>query len=243
MWTILHKEVNAFFSSLIGYLVIGTFLVIMGLVLFVFPDTSLLELNYATLDPLFDTAPTILLLLVPAITMRLLAEENQLGTIEFLATKPVSELEIILGKYFAALVLIAFALIPTGLYYLTIYQLGSPPGNIDAGAVVGSYLGLFLLAAVFAAIGIFASSLTANQITAFVLTILLCFLFYYGFFFFSKLPVFFGKTDDLIQQLGIDYHYSSISRGVIDTRDVIYFASVISLFIVFTLVSLERRKW
>lgn len=243
MLHIFKKELNTFFSSLIGYIVIGVFLVVMGLVMFVFPDYSLLNYNYATLDQLFDIAPIIFMFLIPAITMRSFAEENQTGTIELLATRPLFDLEIILGKYFACLLLVVFALIPTILYYYTVYQLGSPKGNLDSGAILGSYFGLLFLASVFVAIGIFASSITNNQIVAFILATFLCFIFHWGFLYFSKLPIFVGKIDDIVQMLGIDHHYASISRGVIDTRDMIYFLSVISFFIMLTLVGLERRKW
>ena len=243
MWSIFTKEINTFFSSLIGYITIGVFLVILGLIMFVFPDTSLLEYNFATLDQLFDIAPMIFMLLIPAITMRFFAEENQQGTIELLATKPVTDLDIVLGKYFAALLLVLFALLPTLLYYYTVYQLGSPPGNLDSGAILGSYIGLIFLAGAFVAIGLFASSLTDNQIVAFVLAAFLGFLFFYGFFYLSKLPVFVGKVDDVVQMAGMDYHYNSISRGVLDTRDLIYFLSLIGLFLAMTLVSLGRRKW
>ncbi|MCB0564888.1 MAG: gliding motility-associated ABC transporter permease subunit GldF [Phaeodactylibacter sp.] len=243
MLSIFFKEANAFFSSLIGYIVIGVFLVIMGLVMFVFPDTSLLNYNYATLDQLFEIAPMIFVFLIPAITMRSFAEEQQAGTIELLVTRPITDLQIILGKYMASLLLVVFALLPTGLYYYTVYQLGSPPGNLDSGAILGSYIGLFLLASAFAAIGLFASSLSNNQIVAFILAAFLCFFIHWGFDFFSRLPAFVGKVDDVVQMFGIDYHYNSISRGLIDTRDIIYFFSVIALFIMMTLVSLERRKW
>ncbi len=243
MLSIFIKEVNAFFSSLIGYIAVGVFLVILGLVLFVFPDTSILEYRYATLDQLFDIAPLIFMFLIPAITMRLFAEENQEGTIELLVTKPVKELSIIWGKYLAAMLVVAFSILPTLIYYYTIYQLGAQKGNLDSGAILGSYIGLVFLAGCFVAIGLFASSISQNQIVAFVLATFLCFLLYYGFFFFSKLPVFVGKVDDIIQMIGIDYHYSSISRGVLDTRDLIYFISVIGLFIMLTLLSLEKRKW
>ncbi|MCB0547629.1 MAG: gliding motility-associated ABC transporter permease subunit GldF [Phaeodactylibacter sp.] len=243
MLSIFLKEVNAFFSSLIGYIVIGVFLVIMGLMMFVFPDTSLLNYNYASLGQLFEIAPMIFIFLIPAITMRSLAEEQQAGTIELLVTRPITDLQIIMGKYFASMVLLAFALLPTGLYYYTVYQLGSPQGNIDSGAVLGSYLGLFLLAGAFAAIGLFASSLSNNQIVAFIVAAFLCFFIYWGFDFLSRLPAFVGKVDDVVQMFGIDYHYNSISRGLIDSRDIIYFFSVIALFIMMTLVSLERRKW
>ncbi len=243
MLTIFRKEINAFLSSLIGYIVIGVFLVVLGLVLFVFPDTSILAYNYATLGPLFEMAPVIFLFLIPAVTMRSLAEENQAGTIELLATRPLSDLEIVLGKFLACLLLVVFALLPTLLYYYTVYQLGYPKGNLDSGAILGSYIGLFLLAAAFVAIGIFASALTRNQITAFILATFLCFFLYYGFFYLSKLPVFVGRVDDIIQMFGIDYHYNSISRGLIDSRDVLYFFSVIALFVMLTVLALESRKW
>ena len=243
MFSIFKKEINAFFSSLIGYIVIGVFLVITGMIMWVFPDTSILEYNYATLEQLFGIAPVIFMFLIPAITMRLFAEEKQTGTIELLATRPLYELEIILGKFLAALVLVSFALLPTLVYYYSVYQLGSPPGNLDSGAIMGSYIGLLFLAAAFVAIGLFASSLTDNQIVAFVLATFLCFFFHWAFDFLSRLPIFVGKVDDTIQKLGIDHHYMSISRGVIDTRDVIYFLSIIALFVMLTRLSLERRKW
>ncbi|MBK8490997.1 MAG: gliding motility-associated ABC transporter permease subunit GldF [Saprospirales bacterium] len=243
MSSIFWKEINAFFSSLIGYIVIGVFLVIMGIILWFLPDFSLLEYDYATLAPFFDLAPAVFVFLIPAITMRSFAEERQAGTIELLATRPVTDLQIILGKYFASLVLVFFALLPTIMYYITVYQLGVPKGNLDSGAILGSYFGLFLLAGSFASIGLFASSLSTNQIVAFLLSILLCVFFHWGFFYFSKLPLFVGKLDDLIQQLGIDYHYDAISRGVLDTRNLLYFFSVIAFFIALTKVSLERRKW
>lgn len=243
MLSILQKEINTFFSSLIGYIVIGVFLVLMGLVLFVFPDTSLLNYRYASLDQLFQMAPNIFTFLIPALTMRSFAEEKQEGTIEFLATKPLSDLQIILGKYLANLLLVVFALLPTLLYYYTVYKLGSPEGNLDSGATIGSYFGLVFLAAVFVAIGIFSSSLTNNQIVAFVLAAFLCFLVHWGFYYISNLPVFFGKSDDVVQQLGLEFHYNSISRGIVDSRDVIYFLSVIGLFIMLTVLNLERRKW
>ena len=160
-----------------------------------------------------------------------------------LVTRPITDLQIILGKYMASLLLVVFALLPTGLYYYTVYQLGSPAGNLDSGAILGSYIGLFLLASAFAAIGLFASSLSNNQIVAFILAAFLCFFIHWGFDFLSRLPAFVGKVDDVVQMFGIDYHYNSISRGLIDTRDIIYFFSVIALFIMMTLVSLERRKW
>ena len=243
MVSIFFKEVNTFFSSLIGYIVIAVFLIILGLMMFVFPDTSLLDYKYATLGQLFDLAPTIFMFLIPAITMRSFAEEIQAGTIELLATKPLKELEIIMGKFLACCLLVVFAILPTLLYYYTVHELGSPQGNLDSGAVLGSYIGLVLLGAVFVAIGLFASAITKNQIVAFILATFFCFIFYWGFLYFSKLPVFVGKIDDVVQMLGIDYHYASISKGVIDSRDLIYFFSIISFFIMLTLLVLERRKW
>ncbi len=243
MYSIFAKEINAFFSSLVGYIVIGVFLIVLGLVMFVFPDTSILNYNYASLDQLFGIAPQIFMFLIPAVTMRSFAEEQQTGTIELLATRPLKDLDIVLGKFFASVVLIIFALLPTLLYYLTVYQLGSPKGNLDSGAILGSYIGLLFLAMAFIAIGLFASSLTKNQIIAFVLSTFLCFFLYSGFNYISFMPGFVGRIDDVIQMIGIDYHYDSISRGILDTRDLIYFVSVIVLFIFLTKVSLERRKW
>ncbi|HHM20718.1 MAG TPA: gliding motility-associated ABC transporter permease subunit GldF, partial [Bacteroidetes bacterium] len=183
MLTLFFKEINTFFSSLIGYIVVGVFLVILGLVMFVFPDTSLLNYNYATLDQLFDIAPMVFLFLIPALTMRSFSEEQQTGTIELLATKPLTDWQIVLGKYLANLTLVAFALLPTLLYFYTVHELGSPKGNLDTGAIIGSYIGLFFLAGVFVAIGLFASSLTDNQVIAFLLAVFLCFIFYWGFYF------------------------------------------------------------
>ena len=243
MYPIFLKELNTFFSSLIGYIVMSVFLVTMGLLMFVFPETSLLNYRYASLDQLFGVAPQIFLFLIPAITMRAFSEEYQQGTIELLSTKPITDWNIILGKFFACLLLVVFALLPTLLYYYTVYHLGAPKGNLDSGAILGSYIGLFFLAASFTAIGLFASSLSKNQITGFVLATFLCFLLFYGFFFFSKLPFFIGRGDDLVERLGIDFHYQSISRGVLDTRDLLYFLSVSTIFLVLTNFVLEKRKW
>ncbi len=243
MFAIFYKEINAFFSSLIGYIVIGIFLVLMGLVMWVFPDYSVLDGNYATLDTLFSMAPLIFLFLIPAVTMRTFAEETQSGTIELLVTRPVSDWQIVGGKYLACLSLVAFALLPTVLYYLTVYSLGAPPGNLDSGGIIGSYIGLLFLASAFVAIGIFASSLTNNQIVAFLLAAFLCFFIFLAFDFLSRLPVFFGKTDDLVQAIGIQYHYNSMSRGVLDSRDVVYFISLTAVFIAATVLSLGRRRW
>lgn len=242
MIAIYLKEINSFFSSLMGYIVIAVFLMILGLILFVFPDTSLLNYPFASLDQLFGVAPVIFLFLIPAITMRSFSEEYQQGTIELLRTKPVSDFSIVLGKFMASLSLVLFALLPTLLYYYTVYDLGTPRGNLDGGAILGSYVGLFFLAAAFTSIGQFASALSRNQIFGFILATFLCFLLYYGFYYFSQLPFFVGKGDDVVEKLGIDFHYDSISRGVLDSRDLIYFLSVVVTFLLATLWVLEREK-
>lgn len=243
MFAIYFKEINAFFSSLIGYIVVGTFLVLMGLVMWVFPDYSVLDNAYANMDALFGIAPMIFLFLIPAVSMRTFAEEKQSGTIELLVTRPVSDWQIVGGKFLACLTLVLFSLLPTVLYYITVYQLGAPKGNLDSGGIMGSYIGLFFLAGAFVAIGVFASSLTNNQIVSFVLATFLCFFSYMAFDSLSKLPIFFGKTDDIVQSIGISYHYDSISRGVLDSRDVVYFLTVIAIFLSATVLSLGRRRW
>jgi ABC-2 type transport system permease protein len=243
MGAIFIKEIHSFFSSLIGYVVIGIFVLLLGLMMWVFPDFSILNYNYASLDQLFSLSPMIFLFLIPAITMRSFSEEIQNGTLEILITKPIRELDIVAGKFLACFALVCISLIPTLLYFYSVYQLGTPKGNIDTGAIIGSYIGLLLLAAAFTSIGIFCSTLFKNQIVAFLCAVALCYGFYFGFFFISKLPVFFGKTDDLVQRLGMDYHFNSLSRGLIDARDVIYFLSVICIFLFLTIESLKRRKF
>lgn len=243
MRAIYFKEINAFFSSLIGYVVIGIFLTLMGLLLWVLPQFSILDGRFATLDTLFAIAPQVFLFLIPAVTMRSFSEEMQTGTLELLVTRPLSDWQIVGGKFLAALTLVVFALLPTLLYYFTVYQLGAPPGNLDSGGIFGSYVGLLFLAATFVAIGLFASSLTQSQIVAFLLAAFLSFFFFQMFDLISRLPIFFGRTDDIVQALGIQYHYDSMSRGLIDTRDVVYFLSLITLFLAATVVSLGRRRW
>ena len=243
MLSVYWKEVNSFFSSLIGYMVIAVFLIMIGLFMWVFSETNILDYNYATLEQLFSIAPLVFLFLIPAVTMRSFAEENQKGTIEFLATKPLTDLQIVMGKYFANLTLVLFAILPTLVYYYSVYNLGSPPGNLDSGGILGSYIGLCFLAAVFTAIGMWASSITNNQIVAFILGAFLCFFFHWAFSYLSLLPMLSGGLNAFINKMGINYHYSSISRGVLDSRDVIYFVSMIFVFILATLTSLSRRKW
>ena len=242
MWSIFRKEVSSFFSSLTGYVVIGVFLALLGLTMWVFPDYSLLNYNYATLGQLFDMAPLIFLFLIPAVCMRSFSEERQTGTIETLYTKPLTAWDLVLGKFFGALFLVFIALLPTVLYYYSVWQLGSPQGNIDSGEVIGSYIGLFLLAGIFIAISILASVLSVNQIIAFLISALLCFVIYWGFQFISVVPSFEGSWDHVLQKIGIDYHYKSISQGAIDTRDLIYFISVIFLFLYLTHFALIEKK-
>ena len=243
MFTLFKKEIRAFLSSLIGYIAISVFLLLVGLFLWILPtDSNILSNGYAGLDSLFEMAPLVFLILIPAITMRSFADEKKTGTIEFLLTKPLTDLQIILAKYFAGVTLVLFSLLPTLIYYYSIYKLGNPVGNIDSGGTWGSYIGLFFLASAFTAIGIFASSLSDNQIIAFLLAIFLCFFFYIGFEKISELSLF-GKVDDFIISLGINDHYASMSRGVVDTRDVVYYLSLTVIFILITKTKLESRKW
>ena len=242
MYSIYRKEISSFLSSLIAYIVIVVFLMMVGLFMWVIPDTSVLSYNYATLDQLFTLAPLVFLFLIPATTMRSFAEERQTGTIEFLSTKPISELEIVGAKFLANLTLVLFALLPTAIYYYSVYKLGYPEGNLDSGGIMGSYIGLFFLAAVFVSIGVFASSVTNNQIVSFILAAFLCFICYFAFGFLSKLPIFVGSLDYTIQKLGISYHYAALSKGVIDSRSVVYFLSVIFFFILLTMFSLKQRR-
>ncbi|KAF0131389.1 MAG: gliding motility-associated ABC transporter permease GldF [Bacteroidetes bacterium] len=237
------KEIRSFLSSLIGYLVIAVFLLINGLFLWVFStDFNILDFGYASLDGLFILAPFVFLFLVPAVTMRSFAEENRTGTMELLLTKPLTDIQIIAAKFLAGVTLVLFSLIPTLLYYITVYNLGLPSGNLDTGGIIGAYIGLFFLAASFVAIGLFSSSLTDNQIIAFILAVVMSGFMYIGFDFIFSLA-WFGPVDLLIQQLGIEAHYKSISRGVIDTRDLIYFVSVIAFFLSLNKLSLSTRKW
>lgn len=243
MFAIFKKEVRQFFSSLIGYIAIIVFLLVLGLFMWIFPDTNVLDSNYATLDSYFYIAPYIFIFLIPAITMRSFAEEINTGTIELLSTRPVTELQIVLGKYFAALLLVFFAIVPTVVYFVTIYLLASPVGNVDVGGIIGSYFGLFFLGAVFVAIGIFCSSITSNQIVAFIAGVFLCFFLYLAFDYISQFGIFVGKSDYLVESLGMSAHYDAMGKGVVDSRDVVYFLSLISLFILFTRTTLTGRRW
>ncbi|MBC7398713.1 MAG: gliding motility-associated ABC transporter substrate-binding protein GldG [Mucilaginibacter sp.] len=239
MYSILKKEITAYLSSLVAYVTIGVFLLVLGLFLWVFPDSSILDYGYAALDSLFSTAPYLFMFLIPAITMRSLAEERNAGTFELLLTRPLTHLQIVLGKYFAAVVVVLFALVPTLIYYYSVHTLGIPQGNIDTGAVIGSYIGLFLLGSAFAAIGLFASAITKNQIIAFTVAIFLCYFFYSGF---DSLSGLLSLQSSGIQSLGITEHYQSISRGVLDTRDLAYFIILTAVFIELTLFVLLKQQ-
>lgn len=243
MFTLLKKEVNAFLNSLIGYIVLVVFLLVNGLFMWVFPlDFNVLEYGYANIDGLFLLAPFVFLFLIPAITMRSFADEKKSGTIELLLTRPITDFQIILAKYLAGVVLVVLALLPTLIYFYSVYQLGYPKGNIDMGGTWGSFIGLLFLGSSFVAIGLFASSLTDNQIISFIVGAVLCAFTYIGFELIYGLSLF-GSIDLFIKTLGINAHYAAMSRGMIDTRDVVYFFSLIGIFLLFTKLSLESRKW
>lgn len=240
MWPVCKKELIQFLSSLTGFIAICGFLIISGLCMFVFPDTNIPDYGYASLQPFFDLAPWILLLLVPAITMRSFAEEFKTGSIEILYTKPIGTKQLIGGKYWGSFLIVCLSLLPTLLYGFAVSQMAEP-GGLDLGATAGSYLGLFLLAAVFTAIGICCSSFTSNSVAAFLIGILICFLLYSGFDAMSRIPAFEGSADYYIALLGIDYHYNNISRGVIVVSDLVYFLSLILLAYYITNYNLKKR--
>jgi ABC-2 type transport system permease protein len=241
MRSIFIKEINSFFSSIVGYVALLVFLIACSLFLWIIPNYSILEYGYASMERFFEIAPWLLLLLVPAITMRSLSDEFRTGTIEWLSTKPLTDFDIIVGKYLATLALIVFALFPTLVYVYTLSNLSLPDISLDSGAIIGSYIGLFFLAATFAAVGIFCSSLTSNQVVGFLISLLGCYLFYTGFEQLSKLPSFAEGIDYYLSMIGMEFHYNSISRGLIDSRDVVYFLSVIILFVSLTRFSLNSR--
>lgn len=242
MLQVLSKEFSSFLNSLIAYVVIGVFLTGMGLLMWVFPETSVLDYGYADMETLFSLGPYVFIFLIPAITMRSFAEEKKGGTMELLFTKPLTDWDIILGKFLASFTLVLFALVPTFIYYYSIYTLGNPVGNLDTPGIIGSYIGLTLLAGVFCSIGIFASCITPNQIVAFIVAAFLCFLIFSGFESVSSLG-FWSANALNIKQLGILFHYESMSRGLIDSRDVIYFLSVCFIMLSITKLILGSRQW
>jgi len=240
MIRVFAKEFNSYLNSLIAYLVISVFLSGIGLLLWVFPETSVLDYGFADMDTLFSMGPYVFIFLIPAITMKSFAEEKKLGTMELLLTKPLTDWGIVLGKFSAAFALTLVSLAPTLIYYLSISRLGNPVGNIDTAGVIGSYIGLSLLASVFCAIGICASSLTTNQIVSFILAAFFCFIFYTGF---DSLATLASGSALAIKQLGILYHYEALSKGLIDSRDVVYFLSVTGLILLCAKTVIGSRQW
>ncbi|MEP1489492.1 MAG: gliding motility-associated ABC transporter substrate-binding protein GldG [Algibacter sp.] len=238
MFAILKKEINSFFASPIGYLVIAIFLLLNGLFLWVFKgEFNILDFGFSDLSSFFLLAPWVFIFLIPAVTMRSFSDEKKQGTLELLLTKPVSHLHIVLGKYFGAFILIFIALLPTLLYVYTVYQLGNPVGNLDLGSTLGSYFGLLFLVASYTAIGLFCSTVSENQIVAFISAVFLCFLFYIGF---EGIAEFTAST--FIEQLGMSSHFKSMSRGVLDSRDILYFLSITIFFIVLTVYGIKTEK-
>ena len=240
MKALLLREIKSFFGSPIGYLVIAIFLLLNGLFLWVFDgDFNILNSGFADLTPFFTLAPWILIFLIPAVTMRSFSDEKKQGTIELLFTKPLTIWEIVNGKFFGAFLLILITILPTLIYVAVISSFGSPEGNIDMGSTMGSYFGLLFLIAGYASVGIFTSTLSDNQIVAFIIAVFVCFLFYFGF---DGLASFAGGLGDFVKAFGMDYHYRSMSRGVLDTRDIIYFVSVTVLFLSLTVYKLKSMR-
>lgn len=235
MYQIFKKELNSFLDSLIGYIVIGVFLTATGLFTWFFKD-NILDFGYADMNLFFQISPFIFLFLIPAITMKSFSEEVKSGTIELLFTKPLSKWQIVIGKYMASCFLIFLSLLPTLLYYYSVFQLGNPPGNVDSAAVFSSYLGLFLLGCVFASMGVLMSSFTDNQVTAFVLSFVACLILFYGIGQFAQLP-FMGDFGYTFNQLALDYQYKALGKGLLDSKNIIYFLSVI-----FTALWITRLK-
>lgn len=243
MFSLLRKEISGFLTSLTGYIVITIFLLAVGLFLWVFPgDFNILDAGFTSLESLFVIAPWVFMFLIPAITMRSFAEEKRTGTIELLLTRPLSEWQIIFAKYLAGLLLVVLALMPTVVYYYSLQSLGNPPGNIDTGATWGSYAGLLFLGGAYVSIGLFASSITENQIVSFILAFFLCFFCYFGFDALGSMELF-RPVDEFLINLGINAHFASMSRGVIDSRDMLYFLSFIFVFLALTRFRLLSRNW
>ncbi|MGG7034236.1 MAG: gliding motility-associated ABC transporter permease subunit GldF [Flavobacterium sp.] len=240
MKSILLREIKSFFGSPMGYLVIAIFLLLNGLFLWVFKgDYNIMNSGFADLSPFFTLAPWILTFLIPAVTMRSFSEEKKQGTMELLLTKPLSLWQIVGGKFLGSVLLIVIAIIPTFIYVFAISNLGMPEGNIDMGSTMGSYFGLLFLISGYASIGIFTSTLSDNQIVAFILSVFLCFLFYFGF---DGLSNYFDTFEHLIASFGMNSHFKSMGRGVIDSRDILYFVSVTYLFLLFTVYKLKSYK-
>jgi len=240
MWAIWRREWNGFLNSLVAYIAMVVFLLITGLFIWVFPDYSILEFGYAQLDQLFVIGPWVLMFLVPAVTMRFFSEEKRSGTAELLFTRPVSTTGVVLGKFLAGWALVLFSVLPTLCYVVALYYLAEPVGNLDLGGIAGSYLGLILLGGVFAGIGTWASAVTEHPVVSFVLGVFLCFFMYAAFDSLRFLPL--PNTALLvIEQLGIGAHFESMSKGVVDLRDLVYFASVAMFFLFWTRTVLDQR--
>jgi len=242
MYSIFKKEFLAYLSSLVAYLVIGIFLGVLGFLVWIYPESSVLEYGYADLAIMFDVIPWVYLFLIPALTMRTFSEEKKQGTIELLLTKPIKEWEIVLGKFLACYALLTIALLPTLVYYYSVLKLGNPQGNLDKGAFWGSYIGMFLLGGVFTSIGIFISTLTDNQLIAFIITVFVCAFFHYGFAAFSRM-IGKGSLSDILAQLGLDYHYYSLSKGLMDSRNLFYYFSLIFFMLYSSVIQLISRNW
>ncbi|MEQ6166520.1 MULTISPECIES: gliding motility-associated ABC transporter permease subunit GldF [unclassified Ekhidna] len=241
MITILKKEINEFLDSLIAYVVIGIFLMGIGLLMWVFPDTNVLDYGYASMETLFSLAPYVFMFLIPAITMKAFAEEKRSGTIELLYTLPFRDIEIVIGKFLAGFLLVIFSILPTLIYYFSLSYLGNPVGNLDTAGITGSYIGLILLGGIFTSIGILSSALTGNQIVSFILAAFLCFAFYAGFDSVASINIW-SETSYIIAQIGILSHYETLSKGLIDMSDVVYFLSMIVLFLYVTRIVLNVQK-
>lgn len=243
MLALLLKEIRSFLSSLIGYIVMAVFLLMTGLFMWIFPgEWNTLDNGLASLESLFVLAPWVFMFLIPAITMRSFSEERRAGTIELLLTRPIGDFEIVIAKYLGGVVLVAISLVPTLIYFASVYILGEPQGNIDTGGTWGSYIGLLLLGSAYVSIGVFASSVTSNQIVAFLMATLLCFFMYIGFESIASFDSF-GKLDTVLLRMGISDHYRSLSRGLIDSRDLIYFAILTGIFLLITRTVIQSRRW
>lgn len=240
MFSIFKKEFRTFFSSATGYIVIGIFLILNSLLLWIVPGQyNIIENGYANVDGLFYLAPWLYLFLCPALTMRLFAEEKQTGTWELILTKPISKTQIVIGKFLSGWILVVMALIPTLIFYISVYYMAEPLGNIDGGAFWGSFIGLIFLASVYVAIGTFSSSLTKNQIVSFIIALVISFFFFYGFDVIASL-VLDAKNSSVFESLGINSHYKSMSRGVIDSHDLLYFGFVSTAFLTATVFKIKR---
>ncbi|MCF2491246.1 gliding motility-associated ABC transporter permease subunit GldF [Dyadobacter sp. CY347] len=241
MFAIFQKEIGSFFNSLIAYIVMAAFLTAVGLIVWVFPDSNILDYGYADLGSFFQLAPYVLLFLIPAITMRSISEEARNGTLELLLTKPLRNSELVLGKFFANWILVAITLLPTLIYYYSVYKLGSPEGNVDSAAVFGSYIGLLLFCGVLVSMGIWTSSLTDNQIIAFIVSVFIAFVFYVGFSALAQLAGV-GMASELLNWAALDQQYLALGKGLVDSRNIIYLLSLMALFLFLAYLRIEKIR-